>query len=57
MVNYNVIEHVTDRCNNVGDANEKVKEYLETVDNTKVIRFVKITRVGVLYEGSVIHDA
>jgi len=51
MVDYNVTEYVTDRCNNV------LQAYLETVDNTKVIHFIKIIRVGVLYEGSVIHDA
>ena len=57
MVNYDVVEHVTDRQNNEGLANEKLQEYLETVDNTKTIRFIKITRVGVLFEGLVIHDA
>jgi hypothetical protein len=57
MVDYNVTEYVTDRCNNVGTANEALQTYLETVDNTKTIHFIKIIRVGVLYEGSVIHDA
>jgi hypothetical protein len=57
MVDYSVTEYVTDRCNNVGAANDALQAYLETVDNTKVIHFIKIIRVGVLYEGSVIHDA
>lgn len=57
MVNYNVIAYETDRKNSVESALVDLHAQLETVDNSKTIRFLKVIKVGTKAEGLAIYDA
>lgn len=57
MANYNVTAFETARKSNAEGALTDLHTQLETVDNSKTLRFLKVIKVGHLYQGLAIYDA
>ena len=56
MTNFDITSYETDRENNAETANDALEAKLDTIANTKTIRFVKIVKIGVMYQGLLLYD-
>jgi len=56
MTNFDITSYETDRENNAEAANNALEAQLDTIANTKTTRFIKIIKVGVLYQGLLLYD-
>lgn len=56
MANYAITDHVTEQ-GTLEEVAAALETYIETVDNTKSIRYLRIHPEGNLFRGVVLHDA